>query len=90
MTTAITEAMAASDFQHSGLVGNARELVVEKLLHPVLPPEIHIGTGKLVDSIGTISPQIDIVLYSRHIIPLSCMTLGRASSLSSAVCMQSR
>jgi hypothetical protein len=66
---AIAEGLAASDFEHPGLTGTSREIVVEKLLRPALPPEIALGGGKLVDSEGRLSSQIDVVVYSPQIMP---------------------
>ncbi len=54
---------------HPGLSGLAREIAVEMLLRPLLPPDIAIGTGKIVDSEGSESTQLDIVLHNPNILP---------------------
>lgn len=69
--TAIKDAITAADVNHTGLIGKFREIVLSKLLEPVLPPEVKIGTGKLTDIKGILSDQIDVVLYSPGILPPS-------------------
>ena len=46
-----------------------RELVIEQLLRPVLPPSFGLGTGVVVDSEGGSSGEIDIVVFNREVIP---------------------
>ena len=53
-----------------GLVGSAIENPVRTLLATVLPSGLSVGTGCVVDSYGTASRQIDIVLYERNICPV--------------------
>lgn len=69
VAAALAEAHSANDLAHPGLVGTIRELVVEKLLRPIVPPEIEFGTGKLVDSNGRLSSQIDVVVYAPQVMP---------------------
>ena len=71
---ALAEANAASEtFKHKALVGTRREIMVEKILKPVLTPNIHFGTGELVDRTGKHSQQLDVILYSPKILPLLFM-----------------
>jgi hypothetical protein len=49
--------------EHSSTVGQAREFLVTRILQTVLPPSVHIGSGKIIDSDGNYSKQIDIVIY---------------------------
>ena len=53
-----------------GLVGDAIENPVRTLLAAVLPSGLSVGTGCVVDSYGTASRQMDIVLYERDICPV--------------------
>ena len=53
-----------------GLVGSAIENPVRGLLGTVLPSGLSVGTGCVVDSYGTASRQIDVVLYERDICPV--------------------
>ena len=65
----LQEANAASNLEHPGLIGNIREILVERILRPVITPEIHFGTGKLVDVKGNLTKQLDVILYSPEIMP---------------------
>lgn len=69
MKKAIQDADEAIGIDHSGLAGRIREILLTKLLEPVLPPEVKCGTGKLTDMKGALSKEIDVVLYSRQILP---------------------
>lgn len=66
---AVSDARKASQVGHPGVVGKIREIVVAQLLKPLVPKYIQIGTGKLTDSIGNLSSEIDVVLYSHDILP---------------------
>lgn len=58
-----------SDLDHSGLRGRIREIITERLLKPILPPGVEIGTGKITDSLGNLSAETDIIIYSRLTLP---------------------
>lgn len=64
-----TEALAALDLaaavEHPGESGRAREEILRQFLARILPPSFGIDTGFVVDALGNISRQIDIVVY-RH------------------------
>lgn len=62
-TTMGHEAEQAGLLEHSSIVGSAREFIVKRVLRSILPPIIHIGTGKVVDLHGKKSRQIDIIVY---------------------------
>jgi hypothetical protein len=66
---ALEQAAEAGALGHPGLVGQAREIFVTRMLTPTLPPEVKLGTGQLVASNGAKSPQIDVVLYAPAILP---------------------
>jgi hypothetical protein len=67
--SAIEEANSVSAQTHNGLKGQFREIVAAKILTPILPPEIRIGTGQLVSVNGNLSPQIDLVLHAPAVLP---------------------
>ena len=69
----------ASQLDHSGLRGRVREILTEKLLRPILPPGVEIGTGKIVDHLGNLSSETDIVIYSRGVLPP--LVYGHATGL---------
>jgi hypothetical protein len=55
---AIKDAEEAIGIEHTGLAGRIREILLSKLLEPVLPPEVKCGTGKLTDMKGALSKEI--------------------------------
>lgn len=57
------EAKLCGLLNHSATVGQAREFLVARVLRSILPPGVHIGTGKVIDHQGASSKQIDIVIY---------------------------
>ncbi len=65
----LAAARHAAAIDHPGLVGSIREILVRELLQPILPPNIGIGTGKIVDHVGVASAEIDIVIYDRALMP---------------------
>src|SRR5205823_4640495 len=62
-TTLETEAKQAGLLEHSTMVGSAREFLVKRVLRSILPPLLHIGSGKIIDATGRSSNQVDIILY---------------------------
>ena len=48
---------------HSGEAGSARAFFVESVLRRVLPPNVVIGSGEIVDERGARSKQQDLLLY---------------------------
>jgi hypothetical protein len=67
--SALTRARSLEGEKHNGLKGELREILVNDLFAPVLPPNVKTGTGKLVSSEGESSPQIDIIFYAPGILP---------------------
>lgn len=49
--------------EHGSTIGQAREFLVKRVLKTILPPAVHIGSGKVIDSWGNSSKQIDIIIY---------------------------
>ncbi|WP_162932607.1 DUF6602 domain-containing protein [Solimonas sp. K1W22B-7] len=68
--SAIEEARAASVLTHAGVKGSVLEILVRKLFRPLLPADIGVGSGQIIDAYGSsMSSQVDIVLYDRSILP---------------------
>jgi len=65
----IARAKSAEAFTHLGMRGRARELFTTELLTPFLSPNIGVCTGIVVDSRGSESDQIDIIIYDKGLIP---------------------
>ncbi|WP_134724500.1 DUF6602 domain-containing protein [Paracoccus luteus] len=66
--TARVEQIKAS-LAHPGLKGGAVEEAVRNLLQDYLPKNIGIGSGVVIDSAGSQSAQIDIILYDAQKTP---------------------
>jgi hypothetical protein len=57
--------------QHSGLRGRFRELLIDNILSPWLPPYVACGTGTIIASknIRRESTQDDIILFDKSLTP---------------------
>ena len=69
IASAVAEARSASTISHSGVKGAVLEILIRKLFKPLLPSDIGVGTGQVIDQHGKTSNQIDIVLYDKSILP---------------------
>jgi len=70
VSAAIAQARAAAEITHKGVKGTVLEILLSKLFKPLLPADIGVGTGQIIDAHGnTPSPQIDIVIYNKAILP---------------------
>ena len=58
-----------SELEHPYLNGKYKEILVGQLLEPLLSSDYSVGSGKVVDSHGKISHEIDVLLYSKRILP---------------------
>ena len=68
--SAIQQAKAASAFTHQGVKGAILEILIGNLFRPLLPLDIGVGTGQIIDSYNSsMSRQIDIILYDSSILP---------------------
>ncbi|MCO5398418.1 DUF6602 domain-containing protein [Ralstonia soli] len=68
--SAVEHARAAAGLTHQGVKGTVLEILVGQLFRPLLPSDIGIGTGQIVESYtGRLSGQVDIILYDRSILP---------------------
>jgi len=50
-------------FAHGTLTGNGREFLINRVLRSILPPNVHIGTGRVIDRYDCQSRQLDVVVY---------------------------
>lgn len=54
---------------HAGLKGAAVENIVAEFFRDILPDDVGVGTGVIIDSTGAASKQIDIILYDSAVTP---------------------
>ncbi len=66
---AISAAKAAAEVTQSGVKGTIREILVRDLFRPLLPSDLGIGTGLIATAKNELSPQQDVVIYDRRILP---------------------
>ena len=65
----VQEAKALGPVEHAGLKGRLREIVVANVIKPILPQQLEVGTGTIVDSFDQQSAETDVIIYSRSILP---------------------
>ena len=67
----LQDATTLQDVSHPGLRGRFKELLVEQLIQPWLPPYCRIGTGTIIDSDGTRRElsEDDLVVYDPNLAP---------------------
>lgn len=72
------QANAMRGMQHKPSQGQFCELFVSTLLSKYLPHQFGVGSGIVVNPVGTESPQTDVIVYDRRILPpfISEATLG--------------
>lgn len=70
-THAIALAEHESRLQHSGLKGRFRELLINNILTPWLPPYVSCGTGMIIAAENRLreSTQDDIIIYDKSLVP---------------------
>lgn len=67
---AIDKARAASVFSHQGVKGSVLEILIGELFEPLLPADIGVGTGQIIDCYKSpMSSQVDIILFDKSILP---------------------
>ena len=67
---AIDAFQLGSAIGHPGESGRAREGVLRRFLNEIIPPDFGVDTGFVVDAVGGISRQIDIVVYRKGRFPV--------------------
>ena len=60
---------AARALDHPGLAGTVREIALSDCLSPYLTHSFKSGTGKIVDTTGFVTKQIDLVIYQTKLAP---------------------
>lgn len=66
---ALREAAALRAVNHNGLMGELREVIISRLLQPLLPVTVGVSSGIIISSEDQQSPQTDIVIYDKMILP---------------------
>jgi hypothetical protein len=68
----VAEARAIGELRHPGLIGRLREILVQNVIQPFLPPTVDVRTGTIVSLDGEREHRIqdDIVLFSHEAAPL--------------------
>jgi hypothetical protein len=69
VASAISMAKAVKEITHQGTLGEIREILIRELFRPLLPSDIGVSTGHLIDNAHNVSPQTDIVLFDRSLAP---------------------
>lgn len=69
VAAAIGAAKAVAVVTHSGVKGTIREILLRELFRPLLPADIGVGTGLIATNQGDLSPQQDVVIYDKRILP---------------------
>ncbi|WP_340481201.1 DUF6602 domain-containing protein [Vibrio anguillarum] len=59
----------AADIEHHGLAGQIREIALNKCIAPFLTHSFKCGTGKIIDTEGNLSDQIDLIVYHTKLAP---------------------
>jgi hypothetical protein len=67
---AVVEAgVAARSLKNSALAGRIREIALRDCVEPYLTHSFRCGTGKMVDTTGHLTKQIDLVVYQTKFAP---------------------
>jgi hypothetical protein len=70
VASAILQARMSAKLSHQGLKGSVLEILLSQLFRPLLPSDIGVGTGQIIEANSDrMSPQIDIVIYNKSILP---------------------
>lgn len=65
----LKESKHLDSISHKGLRGSIRESGLGKLLSPLLPLDWDIGKGKIIDSEGKQSSEVDLLIYYKKTFP---------------------
>jgi hypothetical protein len=66
---ALSAAAVAANLEHNGVKGAIREALMSELLRPLLPPDFGVATGIIISADNEQSPQQDIIIYNKRILP---------------------
>lgn len=67
--SAVEEAGASTQLNHNYLRGKLREIAIRGLIQPWLTRQYGVGTGKVTDCNGTLSNEVDLLIYGTDINP---------------------
>ena len=59
-----------SNIEHNPTKGDCREGIIRNFIKKILPPWADVGHGIIVDRRGNQSPQMDIVIYDKTMLPI--------------------
>ena len=82
---AINSSARVLSIDHMGVRGDLRELAVEELLRPFLPARYSFATGKIADSTGRQSSQVDLAVYDPSELP--ALLSGRLGMVPIETCL---
>jgi hypothetical protein len=60
----------ATELDHPGEGGRAREEAIRRFLVGIVPPDFGIDTGFVIDAVGGVSRQVDVVIFRRQRAPV--------------------
>jgi len=66
----LTSFKSFSDVEHNPTKGGCREDIIRNFIAKIIPPWIGVGHGIIVDRSGKQSPQIDIIIYNKNLLPV--------------------
>ena len=66
---AIKHGEAVASIKHPATKGQLREILVRELFRPLLPADIGVGTGHIIDTQNRTSTQQDVILFDRRVLP---------------------
>ena len=59
-----------SDVEHNPTKGGCREDIIRNFIAKIIPPWVGVGHGIIVDRSGKQSPQMDIIIYDKNLLPV--------------------
>jgi hypothetical protein len=59
----------SSNIEHHGIEGAIREIAVRECIEPFLTQSYQCSSGKVIDTSGNLSSQIDLVIYHKRVVP---------------------
>lgn len=82
--------LISPQLSHPYLIGKFKEILLDQLIKPMLASKYSTGSGKIADAHNNISSEIDIVIYSKELIPpiLFSENLGVYPSESALSCIE--
>lgn len=69
-------AEAAGSVRHNSTAGALREQYLSEFLREIVPDTVSVTSGFIADSFGNISPQLDLIVTKKSLLPLVTMKDG--------------